>query len=78
VGAGLRSPERDTMGTDDKKAQRLVAICMLGFLLFNYPILALFNKPTLFLGIPLIYAYIFAAWGLLVAGMAWFVASDGS
>lgn len=66
------------MGTDETKAQRLLALCMLGFLLFNYPILALFNKPTLFLGIPLIYAYIFAAWGLLVAGMAWFAGRSGS
>jgi len=65
------------MGTDETRAQRLVALCMLGLLLFNYPMLALFNKATLVLGIPLIYAYIFAAWALLVAAMAWVAGRDG-
>jgi hypothetical protein len=27
------------------KGQRFVALCMLGMVLFNYPILALFNVP---------------------------------
>jgi len=57
-------------GNQEYKLQRLVALCLLGFLLFNYPILALFNLATSFLGIPLIYAYIFAAWALLIALMA--------
>lgn len=43
---------------------------MLGALLFNYPILALFNKEGFVFGIPLLYAYIFVAWALLVAAMA--------
>jgi hypothetical protein len=65
------------MDRQESKAQRLVALCMLGFLLFNYPILALFNQATLFLGIPLIYAYIFAAWALLIALMALVVGRSG-
>jgi hypothetical protein len=62
----------------ETKAQRLVALCMLGFLLFNYPILALFNQPAAVLGIPLVYAYIFAAWALLIALMALVVERGGS
>ncbi len=58
------------MGKFEIKAQRLVALCMLGLLLFNYPILALFNVPATVFGIPVLYAYIFAAWSLLTAGMA--------
>jgi len=46
--------------------QRLVALSMLGCLLFNYPLLALFNRPGFLFGIPVLYAYIFAAWGLLI------------
>lgn len=42
--------------------QRLVAAFLLGCLLFNYPLLALFNKAVLVSGIPLLYAYIFLAW----------------
>ena len=37
----------------------------------------LFNKPALFLGIPLLYAYIFAAWALLIALMAMVVGRAG-
>jgi hypothetical protein len=51
-------------------SQRLIALCMLGVLLFNYPILALFNQPVLVAGIPLGYAYLFAAWALLIALVA--------
>jgi hypothetical protein len=42
--------------------QRLAAIFLLGCLLFNYPLLALFNKTAAVFGIPLLYAYIFLAW----------------
>lgn len=55
------------------KAQRLVALCILGILLFNYPMLALFNVAETVFGIPVLYAYIFAAWILLTACMAYVV-----
>ena len=42
--------------------QRLAALFLLGCLLFNYPVLALFNKATLVFGIPVLVAYIFLAW----------------
>jgi len=52
------------------KGARLVALSVLGFLLFNYPLLALFNhKGTLF-GVPVLYAYIFAVWTVLIAAIA--------
>lgn len=55
------------------KGQRLVALCMLGVLLFNYPMLAVFNVASTVFGIPLLYVYIFAVWTLLTAGMAYVV-----
>ena len=54
----------------ETKAQRLVALCMLGFLLFNYPVLALFNVSRTIFGVPVLYAYIFIAWAALIALMA--------
>lgn len=54
----------------NKRSERLVALCLLGALLFNYPMLALFNRAVLVAGIPLVYAYIFAVWALLVALIA--------
>ena len=51
----------------------MVALCMLGCVLFNFPVLALFNVPGTLFGVPFIYAYIFLAWALLIAFMAWVV-----
>ena len=59
------------MGDTDRKGQRMIALCMLGCVLFNFPILALFNVPGTFFGVPVLYAYIFIAWALLIALMAW-------
>jgi hypothetical protein len=43
---------------------------MLGMLLFNYPILALFNVPGSLFGVPILYAYLFLAWAALIGLMA--------
>jgi hypothetical protein len=56
--------------SEEAKAQRFVALCMLGMLLFNFPILGLFNVPGTFFGVPALYAYIFMAWAALIALMA--------
>ena len=58
------------MQNSEAKGQRLIALFVLGCLLFNYPILSLFNLPSEVLGVPVLYAYIFAAWTLLIALMA--------
>ncbi len=50
--------------------QRLIALFLLGCLLFNYPLLSLFNFDHPLFGIPLLYVYIFAAWVLLIALIA--------
>lgn len=52
------------------KGQRLVALFLLGCLLFNYPLLSLFTGDARVWGIPLIYVYLFAAWGVLIGAMA--------
>ena len=54
----------------ESKGQRFVALCALGLLLFNYPILALFNVPGAVFGVPALYAYIFIVWAALIALMA--------
>jgi len=55
---------------------RLVALAMLGCVLFNYPILALFNRPAAFFGVPVLYAWIFGAWTALIVLMAHVVERD--
>jgi len=63
------------MSDFQSKGQRFVALCLLGTLLFNYPILALFNVPGTVLGVPVLYVYMFVAWAALIAAMAWLAES---
>lgn len=46
--------------------QRLVGLFLLGNLLFNFPLLALFNRSASVLDIPLLYLYTFASWAFLI------------
>jgi hypothetical protein len=55
---------------DRRKGARLVALALLGFLLFNYPFLALFSDERRVLGIPVLYAYLFLSWAVLIALLA--------
>lgn len=48
------------------RGQRLIALFAAGCLLFNYPLLSLFNTPQLVFGVPLLYLYVFAVWVGLV------------
>jgi len=59
------------------KGQRFMALCMLGVLLFNFPILTLFNVSGTLFGIPVLYAYLFIAWAALIVLMA-LLAESGS
>ena len=58
------------MRTSGAREQRFIALFILGCLLFNYPVLSLFNVAAEVVGVPVLYAYLFAAWTLLVALMA--------
>jgi hypothetical protein len=58
------------MGNFEIKSQRFVALCMLGMLLFNYPILTVFNVSGTLFGVPVLYAYLFIVWAGLIALMA--------
>ncbi len=50
--------------------QRLAATFLVGCVLLNYPVLSLFARPAAVLGIPLLYAWVFGAWALLIGLMA--------
>jgi hypothetical protein len=51
----------------------LIALFLLGALVFAPPLLIIFNKAIRILGIPLLYFYLFAAWGALIALVAFAV-----
>mgnify|MGYP003350520452 CR=1 FL=1 len=52
-----------------QKGQRLAALFLLGCLLFNYPLLQLFTRDVTLFGLPLLYCYVFGAWGALIGLM---------
>jgi hypothetical protein len=54
------------MTRESKLNKRLVALFLLGCVLFNYPILALFKLKAQIFGLPLLYVYVFAIWCLLI------------
>lgn len=48
----------------------LFILFIVGVLAFNYPLLALFDKPSTPLGIPLFVLYLYGLWLLLVIVLA--------
>ena len=53
-----------------RRAQRLIALACLGAILFNYPLLGLFNRASVAWGAPLLYGYLFVAWAVLIGLLA--------
>ena len=49
---------------------RLACVFLAGCLAFNFPLIALFNVAGRFLGVPVLYAYLFTAWALLFVMVA--------
>lgn len=54
-------------------AQRLVALFVAGLLLFNFPLLALWDHDLFIAGLPLFPTALFLLWGALIAALAWVV-----
>ena len=58
--------------------QRLVAVFLCGVFLLYSPVIALFDQARLWFGVPGLYLYLFAVWGVLVAVMAWITEGWGN
>jgi len=54
---------------------RLVALFMGGWLLLNFPLLALWDRDATLLGLPLFPAALFMLWGGLIVLLAWLMES---
>jgi hypothetical protein len=49
-----------------RAGERLALLFLLGILLVNFPVLAIFHQPATLGGIPVLYLYLFGVW---VAGI---------
>lgn len=52
------------------RPKRLIGLFLLGYLLFNYPLISIVNLPVRIGGIPVLYAYIFGVWVLMISLVA--------
>ena len=52
-------------------SQRLVALFVAGWLLLNFPLLALWDRDATLFGLPLFPAALFMLWAGLIALLAW-------
>ena len=49
-----------------RQIERLVGLVLTGFIAINFPLLSLFSRAVLWLGIPLLYLYLFVFWALFI------------
>jgi len=54
----------------NRQSQRLVALFLLGCLMFNYPLMYVFSVDGRVFGIPILFAYLFTAWAALIVLIA--------
>ncbi len=52
------------------RSQRLMALFAAGALLFNFPLLALWDRDVLIFGVPLFPAALFMVWAVLIVLLA--------
>lgn len=56
--------------------QKLLALFCLGWLLFSFPLITLWDQPGTLLGLPLLPAGLFLVWGVCIGVLAWIMESD--
>jgi len=59
------------------EAQRLLALFAAGWLLFNFPLLGLWNFEITCWGVPLFPLALFGLWAVLIAATAWLAERPG-
>ena len=61
----------------DLAAQRLTALFVGGWLVLNFPLLALWDVDATWWGVPVFPVALFMLWAVLIAAMAWLVERPG-
>ncbi|MDX9698149.1 MAG: hypothetical protein RBT55_01075 [Rhodocyclaceae bacterium] len=50
--------------------QRLTAVFLFAVLLFNYPLLSLFDRGEFVFGMPVLFLFLFIVWAAVIAAVA--------
>ena len=75
-GAAELASRRSVHGSGGLLGPRLLALFLGGCLLFGYPFLELFSRHSTVAGVPLLYAYLYTAWAVFIALIAWLVGRE--
>lgn len=59
------------------RAQRLLALFVLGWLVFNFPLLGLWDQDQVWFGLPLLPVALLALWLGLIVATAWLMRHPG-
>lgn len=54
-----------------RRPARLIALFCLGWLLFSFPLLTLWDRPASLFGLPLLPLGLFLVWALVITVLAW-------
>lgn len=77
MGLALCPRNQELVVFDQLDSQRLLAIFFAGGLLFNFPLLALWDRDLTVWGVPLFPAALFTLWLVVIAAMAWLMEKPG-
>jgi hypothetical protein len=55
---------------DQDRGKRLIAVCLLGLLLINFPLLAVVEAGHRWFGLPPLFLYLFGTWAVLIGLLA--------
>jgi hypothetical protein len=61
------------MITENKRTARFICLFLFSYLLFNPPLISLFNSTCMVMGIPLFYLYLFGVWVFVIFAVAMIV-----
>jgi hypothetical protein len=73
TGQDVPQPSAPPVQASAPVGQRLAALFVAALLLFNFPLLALWDRSVLVFGLPLFPLALFTVWALLIAVLAWWM-----
>jgi hypothetical protein len=74
----IQPKDKEPLVFKELDAQRLLALFCGGWLVFNFPLLGLWDQDVTLLGVPLFPAALFLTWVFLIGWTAWLMERPGS